>query len=259
MKVAIAVASLLGAVHAFNGPTPSSSNNRHSTSLEETKADLQVLGKRLNPYVGYWDPLNIADSAFWGKSDDFTIGWLRHSEIKHGRVSMAAFVGYCVQSNFVFPWALTTDGTPHPSVDLSPPEQWDELPFSAKVQIILFVGFLEFYSEITPSGGGSNECFLPHYTKGGIPGKYPTFDAVPHPVPFNLFDPFGFSKYMSPEAKERRLRAEINNGRLAMLGIFGFLCSQAIPGSVPLLDGITKPYNDEVMAPFSADFDFSLY
>jgi hypothetical protein len=57
------------------------------------QADLQTLGKRLNPYVGYWDPLNLADAAFWGKNDEFTIGWLRQSEIKHGRVAMAAFVG----------------------------------------------------------------------------------------------------------------------------------------------------------------------
>ena len=242
----------------------------------------------MNPYVGYWDPLNIADAAFWGKPDEFTIGWLRHSEIKHGRVAMAAFVGkellnfgmaknhylvsellifvrsparslgYCVQSNFVFPWALTTDGTPHPSTDLSPPEQWDALPFASKLQIILFVGFLEFYSELTPKGGAGDSSFLTHYTKGGIPGKYPDFDAVPHPVPFNLFDPFGLSKNMSDETKERRLRAELNNGRLAMLGIFGFACAQKIPGSVPLLDGIVKQYDGEFMAPFSADFDLAL-
>ncbi len=93
-------------------------------------------------------------------------------------------------------------------------------------------------------------------TKGGKPGKYPTFDNIPHPVPLNLYDPFGFSKKRSEEAKARGLIAEINNGRLAMLGIFGFLCEQTIPGSVPALTGIVKPYAGEVMAPFSADFTF---
>lgn len=34
------------------------------------------------------------------------------------------------------------------------------------------------------------------------------------------------------------------------LGIIGFLCEQTIPGSVPALTGIVKPYAGEVMAPF---------
>jgi len=57
------------------------------------QTDLQALAKQLNPMVGYWDPLGISDSAYWGQNDEFTIGWLRQSEIKHGRVAMAAFVG----------------------------------------------------------------------------------------------------------------------------------------------------------------------
>lgn len=203
---------------------------------------------KLNPLVKFWDPLGLVDAGYWGKSQEGTIGWLRQSEIKHGRVAMAAFVGYCVQSNFVFPWALTTSGTPHPGLDLSPPEQWDALPFASKVQIILFVGFLEWYSELYGNG-------QPHYTKGGKPGVFPAFvDNLPHPVPLNLFDPFGLSKNRSEEAKAQGLIKEINNGRLAMLGIFGFLSEQTIPGSVPALSGIVKPYAGEVMAPFSADF-----
>jgi hypothetical protein len=39
-----------------------------------------------------------------------------------------------------------------------------------------------------------------------------------------------------------------------MLGIMGFLSEQTIPGSVPILTGVVKPYDGEVMAPFEADF-----
>lgn len=204
---------------------------------------------KLNPIVKFFDPLDVSETYLWGQSQEFTIGWLRQAEIKHGRVAMAAFVGYCVQSNFVFPWAQTMDGKSFPSTDLSPPEQWDAMPFGAKLQIILFVGFLELYGELS-EGNGMGQT---HYTQGGQPGKYPTFDGVPHSVPFNLYDPFNFHKNMTPEQKEKRLRAEINNGRLAQLGIFGFLCAQTIPGSVPALSGIVKPYDGEVMAPFSGD------
>ena len=33
-----------------------------------------------------------------------------------------------------------------------------------------------------------------------------------------------------------------------MLGIFGFLAEQTIPGSVPLLSEIVKPYNGDLIA-----------
>ena len=55
---------------------------------------------------------------------------------------------------------------------------------------------------------------------------------------------------MSPEKKAERLLMEINNGRLAMIGIMGFLAAEKVPGSVPFLDGLVAPYSDDVMAPF---------
>ena len=88
--------------------------------------------------------------------------------------------------------------------------------------------------------------------RGGKPGFYPSFNkgGIPHPVPLELFDPFGLQKNMSPEKKEKSLLAEINNGRLAMLGIFG--CVSATKGLiVPGLDTLPfTPYAGEYMAPF---------
>ena len=58
---------------------------------------------------------------------------------------------------------------------------------------------------------------------------------------------------VSPEKKEKSLLAEINNGRLAMLGIMAFMAESKVPGSVPALGGLgIKPYAGEVMAPFAA-------
>merc|ERR1712031_92796 len=101
----------------------------------------------------------------------------------------------------------------------------DSIPEAAKWQIILVVGFLEFWREnayVLSSDGES------HYMRGGKPGYFPTFKELPHPVPFDLFDPFGLQGKMSPEKKEKALLAEINNGRLAMFGIMGFLAESKV-------------------------------
>jgi len=236
----IALSTLVAGASAFVAPSTSTAG----TVMHETKADLEVLASKLNPVVGFYDPLGLADTRFWGTSEEATIGWLRHAEIKHGRVAMAAFVGYCFGANHLqFPIHIpgTYAGTPA--------ETWDAMPEAGKWQIILFVGFLEAYSESGAAG--------PHYMKGGKPGLFPSFKSpqggdkykIPHTVPLDLFDPFGFSSSKSEEAKARGRLAEINNGRLAMLGIFGFLSASKMPGSVPALDFI-PPYDGDYMVPF---------
>merc|ERR1712137_1002771 len=221
------------------------------------EAGLTELAKKLNPTVGFWDPLGI------GGTSPETIGWFRHAEIKHGRVAMAAFVGYCVQSNGIcFPWNLqapfgaTLQDMPTISfADISaaggPADQWDALPTAAKLQILGVIGFLEMFSETTTALEISGEK---HYVRGGKPGFYPSLKKAgfPHPVPLDLWDPFGFTSKMSPERKEKALVAEINNGRLAMIGMFG-LISASKGLQVPVLDGLgIKPYAGEIMAPFSS-------
>merc|ERR1711918_62769 len=127
---------------------------------------------------------------------------------------------------------------------------WDALPTASKVQILLFIGLLETISESSSILEMSGNA---HYMRGGKPGAFPKFSPwMPHPMPFELFDPFNLSKNASPEKKEKGLVVEINNGRLAMLGIMGFLAESKVPGSVPALTGIVKPYAGEVMTPFAS-------
>ena len=78
MKSAIFL-SLAAAASAF---APASTNSRASVAVQETRADLEVLAKELNPTIGFYDPLNLSDGEFWDQSNEATIGWLRHAEIK---------------------------------------------------------------------------------------------------------------------------------------------------------------------------------
>ena len=71
-------------------------------------------------------------------------------------------------------------------------------------------------------------------------------------MPLELFDPFNLQRTMSPEAKEKSLLAEINNGRLAMFGIMSFVSAASAEGSVPALAGKIAHYDGEVMAPWAA-------
>ena len=209
--------------------------------------ELTDLASACNPVVGYFDPLGLGSSDFWSKGNPATVGWLRHSEVKHGRVAMAAFVGYIAQYNglhFGFPLQAGGENLQY-AAGLTPPEQWDALTPLAKFQIIGFIGFLEFWGEFGAE---------PHYTKGGKPGDFPNFPAA-NVIPatpikvLNLFDPLGFSKSRTEEAKAKGLVAEVNNGRLAMIGIIGFLAEQKVPGAVPFGPHL-KAYAGEVMNPF---------
>merc|ERR1719213_111648 len=175
---------------------------------------------------------------------------------------MAGFVGYLFHSaGIVFPWNIQAPGwfatKDLPTVsfaDISaagaPGDMWDALPTAAKVQIGCVIGFLEMHGENSYALEADGQK---HYVRGVKPGYYPSFKGrYPHPVPLDLWDPFGFTKKLSEERKQQGLIAEVNNGRLAMIGIFS-LISASKGLQVPALNVISlKQYGGEYMAPFTA-------
>jgi len=179
-------------------PAPSVSAVRHAAVSMASKEELAA---SLNPAIGYFDPLGLADADFWSQGNEATYGFLRQAEIKHGRVAMMAFCGYIAQANgLTFPQffgPLTTGATPE--------EQWFNLSIEGRCQIIGFIGFLEWWGEF----GGK------HYMRGGRPGEYPKFENIPAQWWLDLYDPFGIAAKNSAEKKASGLLAEVNNGRVS--------------------------------------------
>jgi len=170
---------------------------------------------------------------------------------------MAGFLGFCAQSTPLVSGEHVFAPYKGYVAGCTPQEQWDNIPYYAKLQIIVFIGMLESYGE----GAGSPEGYV-HYTKGGKPGYFPEIQGKGlGQIPLNLWNPFGLPggpDSLDEAGKERGLKAEVNNGRLAMIGLLGCLSESSTPGSVPVLDAFADvpKYAGDVMVPFSGDFSF---
>ena len=169
---------------------------------------------------------------FWGLGNEATIGYLRHAEIKHGRVAMAGFLGYLAGSTPLVSGEHLIQPYKGYVAGCTPQEQWANIPLIGKLQILTLVGMLESYGE----GAGDPEGYV-HYTQGGKPGFYPSIKGkggfAGGTLVFDLYKPFDIFPEQSEAEKAKGLFAEINNGRLAMIGLFSVLAESAVPGSNP--------------------------
>ncbi|KAH8048361.1 alpha-(1-_3)-fucosyltransferase [Aureococcus anophagefferens] len=133
--------------------------------------------------------------------NDATVAFLRHAEIKHGRVAMAAFLGFISA------------------------EQWANIPLLGKLQIFIAIGMLESYGE----GAGDDSV---HYMKGGVRLLPEIRGKNNGQLVLNLYDPFNFGM-RDRSAEKTRLKSEILNGRAAMFGIFGFIAESKVQAPCP--------------------------
>merc|ERR550537_1165411 len=148
--------------------------------------------------VGFWDPV-----GFTADGDVAAFKRRRSVELKHGRISMMAAMGYmtpeiiCKLPGYLSPsQGLKFSDVPNGLGAIS------KVPGLGWAQILAYFGFCEF-------SGGFDDY------KSGTPGDY------------------GFKVLTSadPEEKTKKLSAEIANGRLAMVAIIGMFFQDGLTGS----------------------------
>jgi Chlorophyll A-B binding protein len=156
MKTFAFLSVCLASATAF---APVSQQNGKTTSLDLTRAEIMStpntaeLGK-------VFDPLGLSELG-----SDETISWFRHSEVKHGRIAMFAFVGACINGLGVrFPGEIAP-GIEFSSLPKGGIEAWDALPGLGKAQLLIFAFLAEFHDELFYSTRST------HYMRGGVPGK----------------------------------------------------------------------------------------
>jgi len=149
--------------------------------------------------VGFFDPLGLAKDG-----DVDTFNRRRESELKHGRISMLAAMGY------ITPELFRLDGYLAPTQNLSFVDVPNGLkalsvvPAAGWFQIILYMSFVEV-------SGISQRQDINYATPGN----------------------FGFKQITSddPEVLKKKLNSELANGRLAMMAIIGMFFQDGLTGS----------------------------
>jgi len=200
MKTAV-LSTLLASVAAFAPAQTSRTATQVYAAETETEmsASIPFLVKpnNLEGWVGDvgFDPI--------GFSEWFDMKWLREAEIKHGRVSMLATLGFIMQQFWTLPgYAHVDDSNLGPTVVGAGP----------MLQIVLWMGVLEIW---TNQGNVTME----------------TMFADPKRAPGDLgFDPMGLAVGKSDEEKALMQWKELKNGRLAMLAIGGMIHHNWVTG-----------------------------
>jgi len=184
MKIAI-LASLVASAAAF-APVKQEAT---STSLNAFENELGA-----QPPLGFFDPLGLVSDG-----DEEKFARLRYVEVKHGRISMLAVLGYLVaEAGIRLPGNVNFDGLEFTG-GRNGWAAFNDLGGAGIGQIVAFIGVLELgvMKDVT----GEAE-FPGDFRNGALDYGWDKFDE---------------------ETKLKKRAIELNNGRAAMCGILALM------------------------------------
>ncbi|EJK61531.1 hypothetical protein THAOC_17964 [Thalassiosira oceanica] len=199
----VAALALIGSAAAF----APAQTGKASTQLNAFESELGV-----QPPLGFYDPLGLLDDADQDKFDR-----LRYVEIKHGRISMLAFLGQITtRAGFHLPGSIDTagdsfDSFPDGFAAIGGP---DSIPSAGTGQMLLFVGLLELLVMKDEANGAAPGEFIGDFRNGYIDFGWDSFDE---------------------ETKLFKRGVELNNGRAAMMGILGLMIHEQLGTDMPII------------------------
>jgi len=213
-KGAVDVNSLKG--YTVGSRAPSASVNSGTRRMGGYIAEFDASGAiGVQAPLGFWDPLGFTDGI-----DEAEFQKLRVAELKHGRVSMLACLGYIVPYIVKLPGTIDLNGDTFADVP-NGLSALSALPPLGIAQILILAGALELgpFKERTSNDG----TFV-------SPGDYD-------------FDPLDvLTKSAAASADEnfvevlaRKQAIELANGRLAMMGAAGFIVGDLLNNGNPYI------------------------
>lgn len=237
MAAIMAMSAPLAARAAF-GTRPARSNRTSQVardspfkpSSKETPASALDYAKTLpgisDPFPEIFDPANLLARADGSVRPVDEVKRWRESEITHGRVAMLAALGFVIGEQLEdFPAFLNVDGhitgpaiNHFQQVEARGAIFWEPLLFI----IALCEGYRVSVGWANPTSSNFN-TLLEDYAPGELG-----------------FDPLGLCPPEGSQEKYDMQTKELNNGRLAMIGIAGFVAQELNTGQILFGQGVSE-------------------
>merc|ERR1719277_746692 len=174
----------------------------------------------VQPPTGFWDPAGLSADG-----DKFDFFRRRCVELKHGRVSMLACIGYIVQEFARWPGVVSyTNGTKFADIPNGLAALL-KVPAVGWTQILFFCGYMELFAAY------QDPNLMPGKLSSRLVVGLTEIQDAPNNYTFGPFGIINAESIKDPEIRRKKLNAEIANGRLAMVAIIGMFFQDGLTGS----------------------------